>query len=135
MKWVLTGLYACSWVLLMKASYDAGAEVQSGALGWMSLLQKSNRIIPICQNGPVCHYSSTNLPVIRADTVDRSRLDPRSVGVVHHSNGLLRVGPKVQGTAISGPFGAEFEHYRTQTRICCRVLGHKQRLTVSSSLI
>jgi protein-S-isoprenylcysteine O-methyltransferase Ste14 len=32
--------YAISWLLLIKASYDAGAEVQSGALGWMSLLAK-----------------------------------------------------------------------------------------------
>lgn len=31
--------YAAAWGLLIKASFDAGAEVQSGALGWMSLLQ------------------------------------------------------------------------------------------------
>lgn len=31
--------YAASWGLLIKASFDAGAEVQSGALGWMSMLQ------------------------------------------------------------------------------------------------
>ena len=40
--WTLYGIsaaYATAWLLLIKASYDAGAEVQSGALGWMSLLQ------------------------------------------------------------------------------------------------
>ena len=31
--------YATAWFMLIKASFDAGAEVQSGALGWMSLLQ------------------------------------------------------------------------------------------------
>ncbi len=31
--------YATAWLLLIKASFDAGVEVQSGALGWMSLLQ------------------------------------------------------------------------------------------------
>ncbi|MDW3223966.1 MAG: isoprenylcysteine carboxylmethyltransferase family protein [Paracoccaceae bacterium] len=31
--------YAASWGLLIKASFDAGAEVQSGALGWMSMMQ------------------------------------------------------------------------------------------------
>jgi protein-S-isoprenylcysteine O-methyltransferase Ste14 len=36
----ITTAYATSWLLLIKASYDAGAEVQSGALGWMSLLAK-----------------------------------------------------------------------------------------------
>ena len=32
-------VYATAWLMLIKASFDAGAEVQSGALGWMSLLQ------------------------------------------------------------------------------------------------
>ena len=36
--WVVCTAYAASWLLLIKASFDAGAEVQSGALGWMSLL-------------------------------------------------------------------------------------------------
>ena len=30
----------------MKASYDAGAEVQSGALGWMSLAQNLKPVFP-----------------------------------------------------------------------------------------
>ena len=38
--------YALSWLLLMKASFDAGAEVQSGALGWMSLLQNIKPVFP-----------------------------------------------------------------------------------------
>lgn len=38
--------YAGAWILLIKASYDAGAEVQSGALGWMSLAQKKKPIYP-----------------------------------------------------------------------------------------
>jgi len=37
--WLICAAYAASWLLLIKASYDAGAEVQSGALGWMSLAQ------------------------------------------------------------------------------------------------
>ena len=39
-------LYAASWLLLMKASFDAGAEVQSGALGWLSMLQKRKPRFP-----------------------------------------------------------------------------------------
>ncbi|MCR9147607.1 MAG: isoprenylcysteine carboxylmethyltransferase family protein [Rhodobacteraceae bacterium] len=38
--WLICTAYATAWLLLIKASYDAGAEVQSGALGWMSLIQK-----------------------------------------------------------------------------------------------
>lgn len=44
--WLLCGLYTISWLLLIKASYDAGAEVQSGALGWMSLAQNIRPIFP-----------------------------------------------------------------------------------------
>lgn len=34
---LMTGLYACTWLALFKAIFDAGVEVQSGALGWLSL--------------------------------------------------------------------------------------------------
>ncbi|MGD9294241.1 MAG: isoprenylcysteine carboxylmethyltransferase family protein, partial [Roseobacter sp.] len=43
---LLTALYVIAWLLLMKASYDAGAEVQSGALGWMSLVQDAKPVFP-----------------------------------------------------------------------------------------
>ncbi len=38
--WVISAIYAATWLLLIKASFDAGAEVQSGALGWMSLMAR-----------------------------------------------------------------------------------------------
>jgi protein-S-isoprenylcysteine O-methyltransferase Ste14 len=38
--WVICTAYAGAWLLLLKASFDAGAEVQSGALGWMSLMAR-----------------------------------------------------------------------------------------------
>lgn len=43
---VLCAAYAASWVALSKASFDAGVEVQSGALGWLSLLQNIRPIFP-----------------------------------------------------------------------------------------
>lgn len=47
--WTLVAVgtaYAGAWVLLLKASFDAGAEVQSGALGWMSLAQNIRPVFP-----------------------------------------------------------------------------------------
>ena len=38
--------YAAAWGFLLKASWDAGAEVQSGALGWMSLMAKRKPRFP-----------------------------------------------------------------------------------------
>lgn len=43
---VICCLYGLSWLLLLWASVDAGAEVQSGALGWMSLMQNIHPVFP-----------------------------------------------------------------------------------------
>lgn len=37
---LVSSAYAASWLMVMKASFDAGLEVQSGALGWLSLMGK-----------------------------------------------------------------------------------------------
>ncbi|WP_425085832.1 methyltransferase family protein [Ruegeria profundi] len=44
--YLISALYAASWGLLVKASWDAGAEVQSGALGWMSLMRNAKPVFP-----------------------------------------------------------------------------------------
>ncbi len=44
--WAIAVAYAASWLLLLKASFDAGAEVQSGALGWMSLMARIRPVFP-----------------------------------------------------------------------------------------
>lgn len=44
--WVVTAAYGASWLILLKASFDAGAEVQSGALGWMSLMARIRPVFP-----------------------------------------------------------------------------------------
>ncbi len=38
--WAICAAYGASWLLLLKAIFDAGAELQTGALGWMSLLAR-----------------------------------------------------------------------------------------------
>ena len=44
--WMMCTAYASAWLILAKASFDAGAEVQSGALGWMSLFSDKKPIFP-----------------------------------------------------------------------------------------
>lgn len=48
--WIVTGAYSASWLILLKASFDAGAEVQSGALGWMSLMARIRPVFPDMPN-------------------------------------------------------------------------------------
>ena len=44
--WAICVAYAASWLLLAKATIDAGAEVQSGALGWLSLMARIRPVFP-----------------------------------------------------------------------------------------
>jgi methanethiol S-methyltransferase len=44
--WAVCAAYAISWLLLIKASFDAGPEVQSGSLGWLSLMQNIRPVFP-----------------------------------------------------------------------------------------
>jgi len=44
--WALTAAFGASWLVLAKASFDAGAEVQSGALGWLSLMARIRPVFP-----------------------------------------------------------------------------------------
>lgn len=44
--WTLCLCYAGSWLLLTKASFDAGPSVQSGALGWIALLRGRRPVFP-----------------------------------------------------------------------------------------
>ena len=44
--WAVVVAYGASWLILLKASFDAGAEVQSGALGWMSLMARIRPVFP-----------------------------------------------------------------------------------------
>lgn len=44
--WAITLAYAASWLILMKSIFDAGADLQTGALGWMSLLGRIRPMFP-----------------------------------------------------------------------------------------
>lgn len=44
--WAVCASYGSAWLILAKASFDAGLEVQSGALGWLSLLQNIRPVFP-----------------------------------------------------------------------------------------
>jgi len=44
--WAICAAYGTAWLLVAKASFDAGVEVQSGALGWLSLMAKIKPIFP-----------------------------------------------------------------------------------------
>ena len=44
--WAIAMAYGASWLIVMKSIFDAGADLQTGALGWMSLLARIRPVFP-----------------------------------------------------------------------------------------
>ena len=44
--WAMLAIYGAAWLMLGKAIFDGGIELQSGALGWMSLLAGRKPVFP-----------------------------------------------------------------------------------------
>lgn len=113
---MICGLYALSWLLLLKASFDAGAEVQSGALGWMSLLQRVRPSFPpMPTNGlfrlirqPIYLSFALTLWTVPVWTPDQLML---ALGLTLY----CLVGPRLKEVRFATMFGPEFQSYRRKT--------------------
>jgi len=111
--WIICAAYAASWLLLMKASFDAGAEVQSGALGWMSLL---GRIKPRFPDMPSLGlFRVIRQPIYVAFaltlwTVPVWTPDQLALAVSYTAYCLLA--PRLKERRFAARYGERFERYR-----------------------
>ncbi len=111
--WLVGSAYAFSWLLLMKASFDAGVEVQSGALGWMSLL---GRIKPKFPDMPTLGlFRVIRQPIYVAFaltlwTVPTWTPDQLALAIALTAYCLLA--PRLKERRFSARYGARFERYR-----------------------
>lgn len=113
MFWVMTVAYGSSWLILLKASFDAGAEVQSGALGWMSLM---GRIRPVFPDMPTLGlFRIIRQPIYVAFaltlwTVPVWTPDQLALAVSYTAYCLFA--PKLKEARFAVRYGARFENYR-----------------------
>lgn len=114
--WAFYGIaaaYCTAWLLLIKASYDAGAEVQAGALGWMSLLQN---IKPKFPDMPVTGlFRLIRQPIyvsfaLTLWTVPIWTPDQLLVAVVLTTYCLLA--PRLKERRFQARYGQRFEQYK-----------------------
>lgn len=111
--WAIILAYALSWLLLMKASFDAGAEVQSGALGWMSLMA---RIAPRFPDMPTAGlFRIIRQPIYVAFaltlwTVPVWTPDQLLLAVSYTAYCLLA--PRLKERRFAARYGARFARYR-----------------------
>lgn len=113
--WVVSAAYATSWLILLKASFDAGAEIQSGALGWMSLLA---RIRPVFSDMP----TSGLFRLIRQPIYVAFALTLWTPPVWTPDQLLLAISltayclfaPRLKERRFAARYGARFDRYRAE---------------------
>ena len=111
--WALCTAYAASWLLLMKASFDAGVEVQSGALGWLSLLARIRPVYPQMPTRGL--FAIIRQPIYVAFaltlwTVPVWTPDQLALAVVLTAYCLIA--PRAKERRFAARYGAEFDRYR-----------------------
>jgi methanethiol S-methyltransferase len=113
--WGITAAYAASWLLLIKASFDAGAEVQSGALGWMSLLARIRPVFPAMPTRGL--FTVIRQPIYVAFaltlwTVPVWTPDQLLLAVSYTAYCLLA--PRIKEKRFAQRYGADFARYRAK---------------------
>ncbi|MEM8878705.1 MAG: isoprenylcysteine carboxylmethyltransferase family protein [Pseudomonadota bacterium] len=131
--WLLCTLYAGSWLLLMKASFDAGAEVQSGALGWLSLVQNVQPLFPDMPTTGLFRLIRQPIYVAFALTLWTVPVwtpDQLAIAVTYTAYCLLA--PRLKERRFKRMYGERFERYKAQTPYALPSLGVGRRQGVQS---
>jgi protein-S-isoprenylcysteine O-methyltransferase Ste14 len=115
MLWLVGAAYGASWLLLLKASYDAGAEVQSGALGWMSLMAGRRPVFPDMPTTGLFRFIRQPIYVAFALTLWTVPVwtpDQLTLAVGYTAYCLLA--PRLKERRFAARYGNRFERYRTE---------------------
>lgn len=113
--WVICAAYTASWLLLIKASWDAGAEVQSGALGWLSLLADRAPRFPAMPVGGLFRVIRQPIYVAFALTLWTVPVwtpDQLALAVVY--TGYCLLAPRLKERRFQKRYGAAFAQYRAK---------------------
>ena len=111
--WVVTTAYAASWLILLKASFDAGAEVQSGALGWMSLLARIRPVFPDMPTQGLFRLIRQPIYVAFALTLWTVPVwTPDQLVVAICLTAYCLLAPRLKERRFASRYGARFDRYR-----------------------
>jgi protein-S-isoprenylcysteine O-methyltransferase Ste14 len=111
--WVICTTYAASWLLLMKASFDAGAEVQSGALGWMSLMARIRPKFPDMPTRGLFRVTRQPIYVAFALTLWTVPVwTPDQLALALSYTAYCLLAPRLKEKRFAARYGKRFERYR-----------------------
>ena len=108
-----TSLYTLSWLLLIKASWDAGAEVQSGALGWMSLMKNAKPRFPDMPTGGLFRVIRQPIYVAFALTLwTVPTWTPDQLALALTLTAYCLAAPKLKERRFQQRYGDRFDRYK-----------------------
>ena len=111
--WAMTTAYAASWLILGKASFDAGAEVQSGALGWMSLLARIRPVFPDMPTQGLFRLIRQPIYVAFALTLWTPPVwTPDQLVLATAFTAYCLLAPRLKERRFAARYGARFDQYR-----------------------
>jgi protein-S-isoprenylcysteine O-methyltransferase Ste14 len=114
--WAICAAFAVSWLLLLKASWDAGAEVQSGALGWMSLAAGWRPVFPDMPTGGLFRLIRQPIYLSFALTLWTVPVwTPDQLTVAFVLTAYCLAAPVLKERRFSALYGARFAAYRAAT--------------------
>jgi methanethiol S-methyltransferase len=123
--WLICGAYGLSWLILGKASFDAGAEVQSGALGWISLLARIKPIFPDMPTLGLFRIIRQPIYVAFAMTLWTVPVwTPDQLALAISFTAYCFLAPRLKEQRFAARYGERFARYRAATPY---VLPGKQR--------
>jgi protein-S-isoprenylcysteine O-methyltransferase Ste14 len=108
-------LYSFSWLLLIWATIDAGVELQSGALGWMSLAQNKAPKFPDLPTFGLFKYIRQPIYVSFALTTwTTPTWTPDQFFIAIIFTFYCVVAPRLKEKRLEKQFGAKFANYKSQ---------------------
>lgn len=124
--WAISAAYAASWAILMKASFDAGAEVQSGALGWMSLLGKIRPVFPDMPTQGLFRVIRQPIYVAFALTLWTVPVwTPDQLVLAISYTAYCLLAPRLKERRFEQRYGARFDRYRARVPYVVPQFGRK----------
>jgi methanethiol S-methyltransferase len=111
--WVITALYAASWLLLGKAILDAGLGLQSGWIGWSAVFRDRKPVYPGLPTGGLFRFCRQPIYLAFACTLwTVPRWTPDQLVIATVLTCYCLIGPLFKEARFSRMFGQAFVEYQ-----------------------
>ena len=114
--WLTATLYTLSWLFLIKASWDAGAELQSGVLGWMSLMRSVKpQYPPMPTTGTFKYIRQPIYLAFALTTWTVPTWTPDQLLLASVLTFYCALGPLAKEWRFERRYGKNWQHYKART--------------------